>query len=73
MTDYRPDPKILELGDAFYDVVGPARFPQAIPRFLNQRAAASVGLELDADAWERHFHRFEPLPGNLPAPLALKY
>ena len=68
---YRPDPCILELGSDFYDPVAPARFPQAIPRFLNERWAAAVGLaEVD---WEAHFHRFEPLPDNLPEPLALRY
>jgi uncharacterized protein YdiU (UPF0061 family) len=73
MAEYRPDPKILELGEAFYVPVAPAQFPAAIPRFVNQRWAARVGLELDAVGWERHFHRFEPLPGNLEGPLALKY
>ena len=37
MPEYRPDPKILELGDAFYDPVEPARFPKAVPRFLNRQ------------------------------------
>ena len=32
-----------------------------------------VGLELDAASWEAHFCRFEPLPGNLKQPLALRY
>ncbi|URD61144.1 YdiU family protein [Sphingomonas sp. KRR8] len=68
---YRPDPRILELGEAFYDPVAPAVFPAAIPRFLNSRAAATVGLE-KVD-WEAHFHRFEPLADNLPEPLALRY
>jgi len=68
---YRPDPRILELGAGFYDPVVPARFPAAIPRFLNPRAAARVGLE-KVD-WEAHFARFEPLPGNLEQPLALRY
>jgi serine/tyrosine/threonine adenylyltransferase len=68
---YRPDPRILELGDAFYDPVRAADFPQAIPRFLNQRAAATVALtQID---WPAHFHRFEPLPENLGQPLALRY
>jgi uncharacterized protein YdiU (UPF0061 family) len=71
MADYRPDPKILELGPGFYDPVDPARFPQAIPRFLNHRAATQVGL--DGVDWERHFCRFEPLPANLETPLALRY
>jgi uncharacterized protein YdiU (UPF0061 family) len=68
---YRPDPRILELGDTFYDPVRPADFPQAIPRFLNQRWAERIGL--GAVDWERHFARFEPLEGNLPEPLALRY
>ena len=68
---YRPDPKILELGADFYDPVEPARFPAAIPRFLNRRWAEKVGL--DETDWERHFHRFEPLPDNLSQPLALRY
>jgi serine/tyrosine/threonine adenylyltransferase len=62
---------ILELGPDFYDVVEPADFPKAIPRFRNRRWAERVGLR-DVD-WERHFARFEPLHGNLPMPLALRY
>jgi len=62
---------ILDLGPSFYDPVEPADFPQAIPRFLNRRWAERVGLG-DVD-WEMHFARFEPLPGNLPQPLALRY
>ncbi|HEY6663043.1 MAG TPA: YdiU family protein [Sphingomicrobium sp.] len=73
MTDYRPDPKILELGGDFYDSVEPAEFPQCTPRFLNRRWAERVGLELDEAAWERHFCRFEGLPDNLTEPLALRY
>jgi len=71
---YRADPAILSLGPDFYDSVAPADFPQAILRFRNDRAAAQVGLaELDDQAWVRHFARFEPLPDNLGAPLALRY
>jgi uncharacterized protein YdiU (UPF0061 family) len=71
---YRPDPKILELGPDFYDPVEPAVFPKAVPRFLNRRWAQRVGLgDLDDNAWQAHFCRFEPLPGNLAEPLALRY
>jgi uncharacterized protein YdiU (UPF0061 family) len=71
---YRPDPAILELGPDFYDPVAPADFPQAILRFRNARAAASVGLgSLSDEDWLRHFARFAPLPDNLPEPLALRY
>jgi uncharacterized protein YdiU (UPF0061 family) len=74
VTSYQPHPQILELGDAFYDAVAPARFPQCEPRFLNQRWAERLGLgELSDDQWTGHFCRFEPLPCNLPQPLALRY
>jgi uncharacterized protein YdiU (UPF0061 family) len=71
---YRPETAILELGGAFYDPVEAADFPQAIIRFRNDRWAEAVGLgDLDEAGWVRHFGRFEPLPDNLPKPLALRY
>ena len=71
---YRPERAILELGDAFYDPVEAADFPQTIARFRNDRWAEAVGLgELDEAQWLRHFARFEPLPDNLTQPLALRY
>jgi len=72
--DYRPDPRHDRLGPEFYDVVAPAEFPKQILRYRNNRAATSVGLDTLTDAeWIAHFARFEPLPGNLPRPLALRY
>ncbi|MEP7316911.1 MAG: protein adenylyltransferase SelO family protein [Sphingomicrobium sp.] len=73
MTEYLPDPRIIELGPDFFDPVEPAQFPAAIPRFLNRRWAKKVGLALQPNEWERHFQRFEPLPENLPEHLALRY
>jgi serine/tyrosine/threonine adenylyltransferase len=74
MAEYRPDPKILELGDEFYDPADPARFPKAELRLFNSRWAERVGLsDLEQDAIARHFWSFEPLPDNLPQPLALRY
>jgi uncharacterized protein YdiU (UPF0061 family) len=71
---YRPDPAILKLGDAFYDVVAAADFPQTVLRFRNDRAATEIGLEnLGDDQWLAHFGRFQPLAGNLSQPLALRY
>jgi uncharacterized protein YdiU (UPF0061 family) len=71
---YTPETRILELGDAFYDRVEAARFPEAILRFRNARWAPRVGLDALTDAqWIAHFGRFEPLPENLQAPLALRY
>jgi uncharacterized protein YdiU (UPF0061 family) len=65
---------ILELGDRFFDAVSPAEFPRCIPRFVNCRWAERVGLGgLEEEGWARHFCRFEPLPGNLEKPLALRY
>jgi uncharacterized protein YdiU (UPF0061 family) len=71
---YRPDPKFQELGPEFADPVHAEAFPETILRFRNDRAAATVGLDALTDAeWIAHFGRFEPLPGNLDPPLALRY
>ena len=71
---YTPDPAIIELGGEFYDPVHAANFPQTILRFRNDRWAPSVGLDgLSDDEWIAHFGRFQPLPDNLPQPLALRY
>lgn len=70
----RPDPAILAIVDMIGDAVEAARFPQHILRWRNDRAAAAIGLEaLDDAAWVAAFGQFEPLPGNLPRPLALRY
>jgi uncharacterized protein YdiU (UPF0061 family) len=69
-------PIILELGTEFYDPVQPASFPKAIPRYLNQSAAAFLSLEselpTEAD-WIHRLHQFHPWAGNIPEPLALRY
>ena len=71
---YRPDPKFMALGRDFSDPVDPADFPMTRLRFRNDRAAATVGLEtLSDDEWIAAFGRFEPLPGNQPQPLAMRY
>ena len=71
---YRPDPRIFELGDAFYDPVAAAEFPRATERFFNERWARRVGLDaLDDAARAAHFASFEPLADNLQQPLALRY
>jgi uncharacterized protein YdiU (UPF0061 family) len=73
MASYRPDPEILTLGPAFYDVVERTQFPTCTPRFLNRRWAERVGLDLSEEQWAAHFCRFDPLPDNLTEPLALRY
>jgi len=70
---YRPDPAIASL-PALWDEVAPADFPATTLRFRNDRAAAQVGLDTLSDAeWIARLARFDPLPGNLPRPLALRY
>jgi uncharacterized protein YdiU (UPF0061 family) len=71
---YAPDPKILELGEAFYDEVEAADFPERTLRFRNDRAARDIGLDsLTTEEWRAHFASFEKLAGNLEKPLALRY
>ena len=71
---YTPDPAILSLGNAFYDVVEAARFPRHVLRYRNAKWSLRVGLaELSDAEWERHFAAFEALPANLKNPLALRY
>jgi uncharacterized protein YdiU (UPF0061 family) len=69
-----PPQPIVEIADFIADPVEAADFPKTILRFRNDRAATEIGLDgLSDDEWVRHFGRFEPLPGNLPQPLALRY
>lgn len=73
-SPYRPDPKIASISDKIGDAVRAADFPETILRFRNDRWAATVGLDgLSDEQWVRHFGRFEPLPDNMPEPLALRY
>ncbi len=73
-SHYKPAAHFASRGDHLYDVVRAAEFPERTLCFRNQRWAERVGLgELDAAEWEAHFARFEPLPNNLPEPLALRY
>ena len=74
MSDFKPSRQHETLGDAFFDRVAPADFPQTTLRHRDQRWAARMGLgDLSEAQWLAHFGRFEPLPGSLPQPLALRY
>lgn len=71
---YRPETPIMEMAEWLGDPVQAADFPEQKLRFRNDRWAAAVGLEaLDDTQWLKHFGAFEPLPDNLPEPLALRY
>ncbi len=73
-ADYRPDPRIASIASWIADPVGAAQFPRCDLRFRNDRHAATVGLATLSDAeWISHFGRFQPLPANLPQPLAMRY
>ncbi|MDO6414845.1 YdiU family protein [Sphingomonas sp. BIUV-7] len=73
-TQFRPSTAIDDVADFLADPVAAADFPEHILRFRNDKAAAQVGLAtLDDPAWTDHFGRFQPLPGSLPQPLALRY
>ena len=73
-SHYAASPAIPDLGDGFFDEVRPAQFPLHELRHRNRRWGLRVGLDglLDQE-WTDHFGRFQPLPGNLPNPLALRY
>lgn len=74
VADYQADPRLLTLAGWIGDPVRAADFPDAVLRFRNDRWAPAVGLAgLSEAEWIAHFGRFEPLPGNLPEPLALRY
>ncbi|WP_379549708.1 protein adenylyltransferase SelO family protein [Qipengyuania sp. DGS5-3] len=73
-TSYRADTPISDLAEWLGDPVTAANFPKTELRFRNDRWARAVGLDHLSDAqWTKHFGRFEPLPDNLPQPLALRY
>lgn len=72
--NYHASPVFSDLGDGFYDPVSAAKFPSHTLRYRNDRWSGRVGLDgLDDGEWIDHFGKFEPLPDNLPTPLALRY
>lgn len=65
---------IEQISAFFADAAEPADFPKAVLRFRNTLWADRIGLDgLSESDWINHFAWFEPLPGNLQAPLALRY
>lgn len=74
MSDFRPAQNHLSLGREFFDPVDAMDFPKTVLRHRDQRWAKRVGLDdLSEAQWLAHFGRFEPLPGSLTRPLALRY
>lgn len=74
MPQFKPATAHETLGDAFFDRVAAADFPQTILRHRDQGWAARIGLDgLSEAEWIEHFGRFKPLPGSFTQPLALRY
>ena len=72
--NFQPSIAHAALGDAFFDRVSPADFPQTLLRHRDDRWAARIGLDGLTDAeWVSFMGRFQPLPGSHPQPLALRY
>ncbi len=67
-------PPLLTLSKDFYSPVKPATFSKWTLRYLNQGVLNEIGLQnLNATQLQLHFGQFQPLPGNLPRPLAMRY
>ncbi|MEL7108051.1 MAG: YdiU family protein [Pseudomonadota bacterium] len=65
---------IQQISSLFADAAEPVAFPKTVLRFSNMRWAERVGLGFqEVNKWVQHYADFQPLPGNLPAPLALRY
>ncbi len=73
MSLFQGSTAILELGKAFYDPVEAADFTSKGVRYFDSGLANSLGLDLAASQVEAHFLDFEPLPGSLTQPHALRY
>jgi len=74
VAEFRPSTAHETLGDAFYDAVAPATFPNLTLRHRNQRWAERIGLGgLTDTQWTEHFGKFAPLNGSFVQPLALRY
>jgi uncharacterized protein YdiU (UPF0061 family) len=71
---FRPSLAHAALGGDFFDEVEPAKFPDRILRYRNQRWAERIGLgEMTDTEWLDHFAHFQPLSGTYATPLALRY
>ena len=71
---FQPSTAHAALGDAFYDRVEAADFPQTVLRHRDDRWAARIGLDgLTDEEWVSYLGRFRPLPGSHAQPLALRY
>jgi uncharacterized protein YdiU (UPF0061 family) len=73
VTKFQGSKAILELGEGFYDLVEAAEFKSKGVRYFDASLASSLGLDLTSQQVEAHFLDFDPLPGSLVRPHALRY
>jgi len=73
VSSWQGSKAIESLGEGFFDPVKPADFNLIGVRYFDDRLSASLGLEISEKRISDHFLRFEPLPGSLTEPLALRY
>lgn len=73
VSKFQGSKAIETLGQGFFDPVAAADFNCVGVRYFDAELADSVGLELSSEQVVKHFLRFEPLPGSLNEPLALRY
>nr|AID57572.1 hypothetical protein [uncultured bacterium] len=73
MSNFKGSNAILELGEEFYDPVEGAEFNSQGVRYFDDSLAKSLGLDFTPAQVELHFLEFEPLPGSLSQPHALRY
>ncbi len=66
-----PVQTLLQLGPEFYDSVRPANFPKLELRYHNP--ALCDQLRWGAEDLTAHLGHFQPVPGSLPEPLAMRY
>ena len=66
--------KHYALGENFFELAIPAKFPNHKLRFRNNRASERIGLhKLSDDEWINHFGKFHPFSDVVHDPLVLKY
>ena len=69
-----PSNNHYSLGDDFFDLATPAKFPNHILRFRNNRSAKLIGInKLTDEEWINYFGKFQRFKGIKHGPLALKY
>lgn len=73
VSNFQGSIAIESLGEGFFDPVKPAEFNLVSVRYFDNALSASIGLKLSPEQVVDHFLRFNPLPGSLPQPLALRY